>query len=309
MGSLRRYEFENCWGVKFRRITRRMNNRAVFNCLIIAVLTSSTLTAQGIETAQAPTVGQQPQPTPTKPPYLKDFLRDERDLWLSLVKKETYTSHGMRKYGIPFVLVSGALIATDTRTAELLPNSDDQKMWSGRVSKAGTVYSLAAVSGGTYLIGKITNNRHAQETGLLALHAIGHSQIVTAAVKQATNRRRPVVSDETAGFWRGGDSFPSGHATTSFAVATVFAYEYKHKPVVPIVSYTAASAIALSRVGAQRHWVSDIVVGGSVGFLIGRYVYKRHHDPTLPGGSVPPRNRLVPEVSADSRTLALNWDF
>jgi len=139
MGSLRRYEFENCWGVKFRRITRRMNNRAVFNCLIIAVLTSSTLTAQGIETAQAPTVGQQPQPAPTKPPYLKDFLRDERDLWLSLVKKETYTSHGMRKYGIPFVLVSGALIATDTRTAELLPNSDDQKMWSGRVSKAGTV--------------------------------------------------------------------------------------------------------------------------------------------------------------------------
>jgi membrane-associated phospholipid phosphatase len=163
--------------------------------------------------------------------------------------------------------------------------------------------------GGTFLIGKMTHNKHAQETGLLALHAIGHSQIVTAAVKQATNRRRPVVEDGRAGFWKGGDSFPSGHATTTFAVATVFAYGYKHRPVVPIVSYTIASAVSLSRVGAQRHWVSDIVVGGSVGFLIGRYVYKRHHDPTLPGGTVAPGNRLVPEVSVDAATVALNWEF
>jgi len=287
-----------------------MSNRWAFsNCLIIAMLTACTALAQGFETAQSPPGNPQTQPPPTRPPYLKEFLQDERDLWTSLVKKETYTSHGMRKYGIPFVLVSGALIATDTRTAELLPNTEDQKTWSGRVSQLGTVYSLAAVSGGTYLIGKMTHDRHAQETGLLALHAIGHSQIVTTAFKQATNRRRPIVVDGRAGFWKGGDSFPSGHSTTTFAVATVFAYEYKHKPVVPIVSYTVAGAVAISRVGAQRHWVSDIAVGGSVGFLIGRYVYKRHHDPTLPGSTVPPRNRLVPEVSASATTLAMNWEF
>jgi hypothetical protein len=46
-----------------------------------------------------------------------------------------------------------------------------------------------------------------------------------------------------------------------------------------------------------------------VGFLIGRYVYKRHHDPTLPGGTVTPKNPFVPEVSVNSTTLALNWEF
>jgi membrane-associated phospholipid phosphatase len=280
-----------------------MNNQGVFfKGLTIALLTVSTAFAQGAGNSQT-------QPPPTKPPYFKEFLRDERDLWTSVVKKDTYTSHGAKKYGIPFALVSGALIATDSQTIEFLPNTEDQKMWSGRVSQIGAAYTLAAVSGGTYVIGKFTGNKHAQETGLLALHAFGHSQIVTAAVKQLTNRRRPVVVDGRAGFWKGGDSFPSGHSSTTFAVATVFAYEYKHRPIVPIVSYTVASAVAVSRVGAQRHWISDIVVGGSTGFLIGRYVYKRHHDPTLPGGTVPPRNRLVPEVTLGGNTLALNWEF
>jgi membrane-associated phospholipid phosphatase len=278
-----------------------------FKYLIIALLTASAALAQGVETTPSPTGNTQSEPT--TPPYLKEFLRDQRDLWGSFVKKDTYVSHTMMKYGIPFALLSGALIATDSRTAEFLPNSEDQKRWSGRVSHGGAAYTLGAVSGGTFLIGKITGNKHAQETGLLALHAIGHSQIVTAAVKQLTNRRRPVVLDGTAGFWNGGNSFPSGHASTTFAVATVFAYEYRHRPIVPIVSYTVASAVAASRVGAQRHWLSDIVVGGSMGFLLGRYVYKRHHDSTLPGSAVPPKNRLVPKVSFNATRLGLNWQF
>ena len=285
------------------------HHRVVLNSLIIALVIASTAVAQTIGTAQSPTGSPQTQQHSTRPPYIKEFLRDERNLWASLVKKDTYTSHGMKKYGIPLMLLSGSLIATDSSTIEFLPNTEDQRVWSGRVSQIGAGYTLAAVSGGTYLIGKISGNKHAQETGLLALHAFGHSSIVTAAVKQATNRRRPVVVDGRAGFWKGGDSFPSGHASTTFAVATVFAYEYKHRAVVPILSYTVAGAVAVSRVGAQRHWVSDIVVGGPMGFLIGRYVYKRHHDPTLPGGTVPPRSRLAPEVSADGTTLALNWEF
>jgi hypothetical protein len=155
----------------------------------------------------------------------------------------------------------------------------------------------------------MTRNKHTQETGLLALHAIGHSQIVTAAVKQATNRRRPV--SRTAEQDSGKAAIHSLPAMRQLPSRSRLSspMNISTGQVVPIVSYTVASAVSLSRVGAQRHWVSDIVVGGSVGFLIGRYVYKRHHDPTLPGGTVSPRNRLVPEVSVDTTTLALNWEF
>ena len=278
------------------------------NCLVMFLLTASTVLAQGSETVQPPTENQQTEQQWTTPSF-REFLRDERDLWTSLLKSETYSSHTIKKYGIPFTLLSAALIATDNKTAESLPNTADQKKWSGRVSQGGAAYTLAAVSGGTYLFGKITDNRHVQETGLLALHALAHSQVVTAAVKQLTNRRRPIVLDGSAGFWNGGDAFPSGHASTTFAVATVFAYEYRERPVVPIVAYAVASSVAASRVAAQRHWLSDIVVGGSVGFLLGRYVYKRHHDPTLPGSIVPPRKRLVPKVSVGGATAALRWQF
>jgi membrane-associated phospholipid phosphatase len=89
-----------------------------------------------------------------------------------------------------------------------------------------------------------------------------------------------------AGFWHGGDSFPSGHAATSFAVASVFSYEYREHLAVPIVAYSLASAVSASRLSAQRHWISDITVGASMGFLIGRYIYKRHHNPDLPGSKV-----------------------
>ena len=251
--------------------------------LAISLLTASTMWAQEAKT---------PQSTENRrPPTFKEFLRDERDLWTSPLKKGTYSSHTIKKYGIPFALVSAALIASDSKTAEFLPSTENQKKWGGRISKAGASSSLLVASSGTYLLGKVTGNKHAQETGLLALHAIGHSQIVTAAIKQLTNRRRPIVLDGSAGFWNGGNSFPSGHTSTTFAVATVFAYEYRHRPLVPIIAYAAASAVAVSRVAAQRHWASDIVVGGSMGFLVGRYVYKRHHAATLPGSIVPSRNR------------------
>src|SRR5262249_23093498 len=156
-------------------------------------------------------------------------------IWSSPVKSHSYSSHTLKKYVIPFALVSGALIATDTKTGEWLPNTDNQKKWSGRVSQLGASYSLAGMSGATFLVGKLTGNKHAQETGWLALHAIGQTQIAVYGLKQLTNRERPLTHQGNGGFWDGGDSFPSGHSATSFAVASVFAYEYRQHLAVPIV--------------------------------------------------------------------------
>jgi membrane-associated phospholipid phosphatase len=91
-------------------------------------------------------------------------------------------------------------------------------------------------------------------------------------------------------------------------VATVFAYEYKNHRAAPIIAYSLASAVAVSRISAQRHWLSDIFVGGSTGFLIGRYVYKHHHDPDLPGSSVR-NNRWIPQAAVSGTRVSLDWNF
>lgn len=236
----------------------------------------------------------------------KRFVKDEITIWTSPLRKSSYDSRAVKKYLIPFSIITATLIATDRHTADALPNSTDQTRWSGRFSQGGAWYSLAGASAGTLLIGQFGGNPKARETGWLAFEALGHAQVATFAIKQITNRGRPLDNDQRGGFWRGGTSFPSGHSAGAFAVATIFAYEYRDKPIVPITAYSLASLVAISRVGARRHWLSDVFAGGSLGFMMGRFTYKRHH----PGQGQPTlKTALTPEVGFSPYGPALNWTF
>jgi membrane-associated phospholipid phosphatase len=265
--------------------------------LVLALMTS---TASGQQPAgDPPALGIRALP--------KTFLTDEKRIWTSPFRRDSYSSNAIKRYVIPFAIIAGALIASDRKTAALLPNTTDQSVWSGRVSQLGSGYSLAGFSGATYLIGQLSGNSHASEAGLLALEALGHTQIAVFAVKQITNRERPLDHDSRGGFWEGGNSFPSGHAAGSFAVATVFAYEYREHLAIPIAAYSLATLISASRLSAQRHWVSDIFVGASAGFLIGRFTYRRNHNPNLPGSVVRRSGRVIPQVGLGGARLTLTW--
>jgi len=233
----------------------------------------------------------------------KRFVADEWRMWTSPFRAGQ-RAHTLKKYVIPFVAVSASLIATDQRTADLWPNTPDQQKWSGRVSQLGASYTLAGISGGSYLLGRVSGNSRLREAGILGLEALGHSQVAVFAMKQITNRERPINNEGERSFWRGGNSFPSGHAASAFALATVFAYEYRDNIAVPITAYSLAGLVSVSRLGARRHWVSDIAVGGAIGFLVGRFTYQRNHDPSLPGSRV---QRLVPQVGIAGTEVVLSW--
>lgn len=287
-------------------------------CILVLVVYLSCILVASAQEATSPQdnpTSQGAQNTPSDPnspkeSLLRRFTHDEYRLWTSPFRASNYDSHTMRKYGLPFLLITGALIATDHKTADWLPNTEDQTVWSGRVSQMGAAYTLAGFSGATYLIGKMAHNNHAKEAGFLSLEALGHAQLFALGLKAITQRQRPLDENPSGtGFWKGGDAFPSGHATSSFAVATVFAYEYREHIAVPITAYSLASLISVSRLSARRHWASDIFVGGSLGFLIGRYVYKHHHDPNLPGNPGYRTSRLMPDVSFGNRRVGLYWSF
>lgn len=233
----------------------------------------------------------------------KRFLADEWKTLSSPFRPSSYNAPTVKKYVVPFALISGALIASDRHTGTALPNTANQLRWNGRVSQLGSWYSLTGISGATYLAGKFSGNGRAQETGLLAMEALGHAQVSVFALKQLTNRERPLEHDRRGGFWEGGTAFPSGHAAGAFAVATVFAYEYRHQRAVPIAAYSLATAVALSRAGTRRHWASDIFVGSSLGFLMGRATFKRHHQNPLHG------SRIMPQVGMSRQGPSLAWNF
>ena len=176
-------------------------------------------------------------------------------------------------------------------------------------------YALAAMAGGAaslYLRGAITHDDHSRETGFLGGEAAVNSVIVGEAMKLVFQRPRPNGAN-AGSFGAGGASFPSEHAFLAWSIASVIAHEYPG-PLTKLLVYGAASGISLSRVAARQHFPSDVVVGSALGYLIGRYVYRAHHDPELPGASgnpfannfeekAPPRARTASELGSPSVPL------
>ena len=273
--------------------------------LLILALQASALTAQDTNT-QAP-----PPPPAVQPPDESNpldpgrFVRNEYQMWTSPFRAKSWKSHTMKKYGYPFLAAAAGLFASDRDTIEILPNSPDQIKWSGRGSQLGASYTLAGFSGATYLMGKAFGKEHTSRTGLMGLEALAHAEVVVWGLKLATGRERPTENDGKGRFWKGSDSFPSGHSATTFAVATVFAYQYSNHIAVPIAAYSVATVIAASRTAARRHWETDVAIGSAIGFLIRRYVHKSH----LPGAPPPKFSRLIPDVGFGGRVATLNWSF
>src|SRR5262249_45681252 len=76
----------------------------------------------------------------------------------------------------------------------------------------------------------------------------------------------------------GRNSFPSGHAADTFAVATALERHLGWKGAVP--AYAFSSYVAMSRLHDNRHFLSDVVFGATVGIIAGRTV-------TRPGREFP----------------------
>ena len=83
----------------------------------------------------------------------------------------------------------------------------------------------------------------------------------TYGIKVAADRTRP-----NGERW----SFPSGHASTSFAVASVLQDHFGWKAGVP--AFAAAAYTGVTRIGDNWHWTSDVVFGAALGIAAGRTV-------------------------------------
>jgi membrane-associated phospholipid phosphatase len=113
----------------------------------------------------------------------------------------------------------------------------------------------------TYAIGRATNQPRLALIGADLVRAQLVAQTVTQTVKFTSRRTRP---DGTT------LSFPSGHTASAFATATVLQSHLGWKVGVP--AYAMASWVAASRVHMDRHYVSDVIMGATVGLLAGRSV-------------------------------------
>ncbi|HIE05669.1 MAG TPA: phosphatase PAP2 family protein, partial [bacterium (Candidatus Stahlbacteria)] len=135
--------------------------------------------------------------------------------------------------------------------------------------------------GGWLLFGYLFNNKKARTTALSALESFILTSAITYTIKHATHRHRPNSNDsydvwDGPGFESEHLSFPSGHASTSFAIMTVIASQYDEHIIVPTLCYSIATLTTLSRINDQAHWASDVFIGSLVGFITARTIL--NHD-------------------------------
>ncbi len=140
---------------------------------------------------------------------------------------------------------------------------------SSTIGKIGNVLGGPAVVipavGGLLIGGSYSkNDRFHSFTYSLAQATVINTSLFEG-LKFSVGRTRPDGSDN--------HSFPSGHAATSFMIATVVEHYYGWKA--GILGYSAAAFITVSRALENRHWASDLTAGATLGYIVGSSVCRR----------------------------------
>jgi hypothetical protein len=131
---------------------------------------------------------------------------------------------------------------------------------------------------GVYTYGRTRHADKVSHFGMDLLRAQIVTGVLTTGLKYATQRERPDHSND--------HSFPSGHASVTFATATVIERHLGWK--MSAVGYSVAAYVASSRLHDNRHWLSDVVFGAAVGTIGGRTVTQHGRNSwTLVPTSVP----------------------
>jgi membrane-associated phospholipid phosphatase len=213
----------------------------------------------------------------------RNFLQDQKEIWLFPMQL------AKGRHWLPALGVAGAtaiLIAADPHDTPYFRRTGSfegfNDVFSGRITGAG----IALVPVAFLVGGHFRKDSYAEKTALLAGEAYASGAVMEIALKMATRRLRPSDIPPSGNFSDTffeshksalgiNTSFPSGHTTAAFAVATVFAHRYRQHRWVPWVAYGAAAAVGFSRVTLQSHFPSDVFLGAALGYSITKFVVLR----------------------------------
>jgi membrane-associated phospholipid phosphatase len=206
----------------------------------------------------------------------KNILHDEKAIFTSPL----HINRDNARWWILFGGATAALIASDQKISDTLPQKTALTTPSRWASRLGASYSLYPMWATFYLVGISGDNPRARDTGRIGIEALTDAEITVQILKLVTQRPRPEIKLESVSFFKGGDAFPSGHSIQAWALARVAAREFPEHKIYAILAYGLASTVSVARVGGRKHSASDALAGSAMGFFIGDYVYRHHHAPS-----------------------------
>ncbi len=165
---------------------------------------------------------------------------------------------------VPFLAggaaAAGATFLDDDVRGKLVPRLD----WGDAFEAGGgPIYSSIFVAG-MFTAGRFAHGSRFRAMTYDMLDAAIVDAAYFSALKAAVRRERPNGEDD--------QSFPSGHTSNAFALAAVAERHYGWKIGVP--AYLLAGVVGASRLHQDKHWLSDVVAGATLGYIVGTTVVR-----------------------------------
>ncbi len=239
----------------------------------------------------------------------RQAVRDLGGYGLAIAKSPARLAHLTPKSAailLGWAGVTAALLTYDTNLSNRIDVEHADRHASNVASNLliGTALGTSTIK---YLVGCHNRDLHVRNNAVREWEAMGMSLASVGVMKYAFRRQRPDSFGSQGDFFRAGNnSFPSGHAATSFAWATTVASEYPGT-FWPWAGYGGAGATTVLRILARAHWPSDAWVGMTVGYLTGRYLCREEKCRETPPKS---ENQFVPlQLATPAPALAARRQF
>ncbi len=168
----------------------------------------------------------------------------------------------------------GCFLFTNSSTAQnwevnLLNNINPNHPHSSfQINITNSVYPLALATPLTMLsVGLIKKDKLLQQKSSKIIGSLLINTSITLGLKYTINRHRPFDSYPTSiqPYSREtSPSFPSGHTSTAFALATSVSLQNK-KWYVVIPAFAWATSVGYSRLYLGEHYPTDVLVGAAIG--------------------------------------------
>ena len=212
--------------------------------------------------------------------YVKSYFTDTKDL---IIQPLTWKGKEWLVFG-GAATTFGVLLAYDAEIQQAVQNNKTAgTAWVSRhiAEPIGSgLYTLPAL-GILYGVGWLTNSTKSRFVALKSAEAWLLTGGATLVLKQVAHRQRPNEGSYPDPYvWHGPyaissqyTSFPSGHTSTAFAVATVIAGSYDVWWI-KTLSYGCATLTGLSRIHDNKHWASDVFTGALLGWWVGHSLLK-----------------------------------
>ena len=197
-----------------------------------------------------------------------------------------------------FALGSYGLSRVDPKITQYFqqPRHQDSKGMRHLAESFTRVQETTLTLGGiaTYGIARLAGAKNVADIALHATEAVVAASLTSQVIRGPLGRARPDAADPQFenqydfAWFKGFTSFdhrayPSIHASSSFAAATVILMETKRRApgatwFVAPVAVAIAAGPAYSRLYLGRHWASDILMGAFLGTFYGARIVSYSHD-------------------------------